>query len=909
MKTLVAFALLASPALAQDLLSGSPVRTVAHEVKVEIHDRLASTTVTQVFENTDGREREGTYTFAVPPGASIVEFQMWIGDRLMHGEMLDRAKAEEVYRRIVDRKKDPGILDHVRDNVWRVRVFPIPAGGGQMKFFTRYVEVLPCLAGQVTYTLPFSIPEERAQKMDLFAIHIDVHAAAPVTKIEGAGLSIVKKSATQFTAKGDRTNVAFDKDLVLRYQARPEGQDLVLMTHRTAKNDGYFLLSVSPDLANATVDRVAREVVYVVDASASMDEKVFKRLCGSIYEGLRELGPKDRFNVVAFNNEVLRFQKASVESTPANLKAAAAFLEKLRPQGRTDLEKALLDVAAQRATTPRLVFVVSDGSASAGCLDPASIVKDSLKAFDHDTVVYGIQVGQTTDRTLESLARRTGGECLAADENAIEKVLRAAQKRFSRPVLTNVAVEFGGADVYSIHAPRLQYADEPMLVAGRYRGAGAHEVTLTGRMGDRDVRISRALDFPEKQDAWAAAAFVWAGREISSLLDEAFLAGETDAIRGAVVALSKEHRIMTPYTAFLVLETDQMYGQFGLERTVAEAKPLFGAAKQGRATRREGGGNLGLPELLPKVVDPLAATADSSLLDSLRWLATNVKTFGAFKEGDVALSPVGVTALALEALETSDAFGLTDQDRRQFEEAVKEMLAVLKHAQAKNGQIGETICDHVFAAEALARLVRWHPDLAGTREMLQKAVSWLSDQPGLLEKRGIAALAAPALMLAKELRLEVDLATIKLLEKSVEGATEAMYLRAQMALDPYLAKDERMFAAARRVAEKGPSDPFAAMLGTQALYAWRGDVTPEWKAWQRKMDNFKRTTDGGNGWTAKGRLHRAARPRPRGKQHRGAQEVVSGSRPSKTGSARSVTRAASCFSFSASDVSTSFPSI
>ena len=160
MKTLIALVLLASPALAQDLVSSGPVRTVAHEVGVEIHDRLAATTVTQVFENLDTREREGTYVFSVPAGAAIVEFQMWINGRVMKGEMIDRKRAEEIYRSIVDRKRDPGIVDHVRDNVWRVRVFPIPANGGQMKFLTRYVEVLPCLSGQVTYTLPFSIPSD-----------------------------------------------------------------------------------------------------------------------------------------------------------------------------------------------------------------------------------------------------------------------------------------------------------------------------------------------------------------------------------------------------------------------------------------------------------------------------------------------------------------------------------------------------------------------------------------------------------------------------------------------------------------------------------------------------------------------------------------------------------------------------
>lgn len=856
MRTLIALLALASPALAQDLASGGPVRTVSHEVGVEIHDRIAATTVTQVFENLDHREREGTYTFAIPGGAAIVEFQMWINGRLMQGEMIERKRAEEVYRSIVDRKRDPGILDHVRDNVWRVRVFPIPPQGGQMKFLTRYVEVLPCLSGQITYSLPFSIPEERVQKMDLFAIHVDIHAAAPVTKIDGAGMSVVKKSAVQFAAKGDRTNVAFDRDLVVRYEAKPAAADVALMAHRVGKNDGYFLLSASPDLGAATVGRLAHEVVYVVDSSASMDDKLLRRLAASIADGLRELAPSDRFNILAFNSEVTRFQKSPVEPSPANLKAAAAFLEKLRPQGRTDIEKALLDAISQKASAPRLLFLISDGSASAGCLDPGTIVKDSLKALDGDTVVYGIQVGQTSDRTLEALARRTGGECIAADDAALDKLLRAAQKRFSRPVLTNVRFDFGGAEVYAVHAPRMQFADEPLLVAGRYRAEGIREVTLSGNVGNQEFRLSRTVEFPEKNNGWSSAAYVWAGRQIGALLDEAFLSGETETIRSVVTALSKEHRIMTPYTAFLVLETDQMYGQFGLERTMVENRPLFAPPKPGKGLK-SGEGNLGLPEPIIKLYDPFAASADSSLLESLRWLATNAKQFAPFKEGDFSVSTTGVTALALQALEVSDSYGISDQDRVRFETAMKEMIAALKASQARSGQIGETLCDHVFAAEALARLVRWHPDLAGTKEMLQKAVSWLSDQPGLLEKRGSAALAAPVIVLARELHLEVDLATIKQLEKSIEGAPDAVYLRAQMALDPYMAKDPKVFAAARRVAEKGPADPVTAHLGTTALFAWRGESSAEWKLWQQKMENYKRQTDGGAAWTPRGRKEEA----------------------------------------------------
>lgn len=847
MKTFLALVLLASPALAQDLITEGLVRTVAHDVQVEIHDRIAATSVTQVFENLDGREREGTYIFSVPPGASIVEFQMWIGDRIMKGEMLDRKKAEEVYRSIVDRKKDPGIVDHVRDNVWRVRVYPIMPSG-QMKFLTRYVEVLPCLAGQVSYTLPFSLPEDKVRKMDQFSIQVDIHAAAPVTTIDPAGMSVVKKNATRFIAKGDRSNVAFQKDIVVKYESRSEGHDVTLMAHRSGGNDGYFLMSVSPDLTKAAADRVAREVVYVLDASSSIDEKLFKRLCVSIADGLRELGPKDRFNILAFNSDVVRFQDSAVEPSAATFKAAAAFLQKLKPQGRTDLRKALQAAAAGKGALPRVVFVVSDGSASAGCLDPGAIVKEAGEAFNSDTVLYAVQVGLTTERTLEALARRTGGECVAADETGVEQMFRAVQKRFARPIFTSAKIDFGGADVYDVTAPRFQYADEPILVSGRYRAPGAHPVEVTGRIGEREVRFSRTLEFPEKHDGWASASYVWAGRRIAELLDEEFLTGESDAIRATVATLSREHRIMTPYTAFLVLETEEMYGQFGLERTAAAERKMFAEPRR-KPRLREGNGVSGLPDLsVVKVVDPLAASAESSLLESLRWLAANMGKLTPFKEGGVTLTQTGVTALALQALVLSNAYDLNPQDRTRFEEAAKSAMEFLRKSQSREGRIGETIFDHVFAAEALGRLLLWHPQKLGAREMLQKAVCWLSDQPELLEKRGTAALAAPAIMVAKDLRLEVDLATIKFLERSVDGATDPIFVRAQMALDPYLARNDRVCAAARRIAEKGPADMVSAYLGSSALFAWRGENSIEWRAWQQKMDLFRRTTGGGVAW-------------------------------------------------------------
>src|SRR6516225_4008570 len=118
MRSVLTWLALASPALAQELVGEGDLRIQRHEVVAEIHDRVALTTVTQVFVNHGSPPREGTYLFPVPMGASIIDFEMWSNGQTMKGEMVDREAAEAVYQKIVARAKDPGILDQVSDGVW-----------------------------------------------------------------------------------------------------------------------------------------------------------------------------------------------------------------------------------------------------------------------------------------------------------------------------------------------------------------------------------------------------------------------------------------------------------------------------------------------------------------------------------------------------------------------------------------------------------------------------------------------------------------------------------------------------------------------------------------------------------------------------------------------------------------------
>ena len=107
-------------------VSLTPLAMVNHKVAITIDDQIATTKVEQTFRNHTDRQLEATYIFPVPKGASVNKFTMWVGGKEVSGELLDAAKAKQTYTEIVRRTHDPGLLEYMGNNLFKLSVFPVP---------------------------------------------------------------------------------------------------------------------------------------------------------------------------------------------------------------------------------------------------------------------------------------------------------------------------------------------------------------------------------------------------------------------------------------------------------------------------------------------------------------------------------------------------------------------------------------------------------------------------------------------------------------------------------------------------------------------------------------------------------------------------------------------------------------
>lgn len=586
MRTFVAaFAILAAAAgaaRAGDLIPTEPrfgpLRIASHRIDVVVDNQIAMTKVEQVFANDHPAVLEAHYVFPVPKGASIVDFSMTVNGKLVRGELLEKDKARSIYEGIVRQSKDPGLLEHVGANLFRVRVFPIQPAS-QQKIELTYVERINYDAGACRYVYPLLVPGgAKTTRADEFDFRWRLASAVPIQDVtcttHAANVARQGESSAEVKFSGRQIDLSKDLEVGYRIERPTSGMDLV--AHRPKDEDGTFMLLLTPQ---SNPRPLPKDMTFVFDTSGSMEGPRIRQARAALKFCLAKVRDGDRFNILTFSSDVTAWKPAHVEAGEATRADAGRFVDQIDATGGTNINAALLRALEHRAADgrPHLIVFLTDGDPTVGETTPARIVQNVSAANRAGVRIFAFGVGDELHRgLLEDLAETTRGvaEFVSDQENIEEKVSRL-QKKIGTPVLSDLSIDWGKAEVSAVYpkSPGDLFAGTQLMVTGRYRKAGAFEVVLKGRQGKETVELRQTLVFPEKIDVAPAVPYLWAMRKIAGQLDELRRNGNNPEVVAEVIALSKQYRIATPYTSFLVLESEAAYDQQGIDRRGNSYKP------------------------------------------------------------------------------------------------------------------------------------------------------------------------------------------------------------------------------------------------------------------------------------------------------------------------------------------------
>lgn len=542
-----------------------PVTLTLHQVDAIVDGPIASVTVKQVFRNDSQSVAEGTYIFPLPTDASPSSFQMTVDGEVYEGKIYDRDEARAIYEEIVRSLRDPALLEWLDRGLFQVSAFPIPPGEERTVELT-YEQPLAQEGALYRFSVPLRAYVPGASRAESVVVGVEL--------VNQKGLRTIYSPShpVDVTRQGDDSAVVgfegvskdAQSDFTLYFGTDDSVIGANLLSYMPTGEDGYFTLLVAPSLEAASGELVQRDVVLVLDVSGSMQGEKIDQAREAARYVVSQLNEGDRFNLVAFSTGVRLWEPELQEVNDATLEKADDWIRRLPATGSTNIDRALTEGLAQFGddnARPAYLLFMTDGVPTQGETDAGRIVENALgNQPDEQTLrlfTFGVGYDVNTD-LLDILSREMGGRSTyVRPEQDIEEVVAAFYDQIGKPVLANVDLEFAGDtvvdDIFPMPLPDL-FAGEQLVIAGRYRDGASVEVILRGDVnGEEQTYIYPDQELVEKGGEDFVAR-LWATRKIGALLDQIRRDGPNDELVDAVVELSLDYGIVTPYTSFLVLE-------------------------------------------------------------------------------------------------------------------------------------------------------------------------------------------------------------------------------------------------------------------------------------------------------------------------------------------------------------------
>lgn len=507
---------------------GTGLNLTSLVARADVQDPLAFTELRMTFQNPQARQLEGTFRITLPAGASVSRFAMKVNGRWQEGEVVEKQAARVAYEDFLHRKQDPALLEQAAGNEFSARVFPIPPNGIK-EIVISYSQELPANSA---YVLPLR----------------------GLPAVGSLDLSVVQGSSTVPIQSFARRNFAPDQDFVVDAKSSLSDGDSKAGGLR-AKNMVVAKVRAGEGMETASTSDPVASAIVLVDTSASRAlgygdqvEMVSKLVARMASGGAGEL------RVAAFDQVVVPIFSGAAKTWSDK---DTASLRGRVPLGASDLQAALewAAVEAKKAGISR-VIVVGDGVATAGEVEGDAFMATLHKVRDAGVSrVDALAFGGIQDGAM--LHRLVSGN-FAHDGMVVDASLGIgnALHRMTTSTLSNVAINVPGAKwFWPNHLEGVQPGDQILVYADMPDGA---PFSFSLGAAAPVTPALRSAEEPLLERAFTQA-------KIASLSELQGRDPQPERIK-EIVDLSIAHRVVSPYTALLVLETERDYARFNITR-------------------------------------------------------------------------------------------------------------------------------------------------------------------------------------------------------------------------------------------------------------------------------------------------------------------------------------------------------
>lgn len=592
----------------------SPAPVLHTDVHMEVTGLIARVRVEQRFSNPGKHWSEAIYVFPLPDDAAVDRLRMQVGERLIEGLIQEKAQARRTYSQARTEGRKASLVEQERPNMFTTSVANI-GPGEEILIRIEYQQTVAYVDGDFRLRFPLVVGpryipgtpvEPLKEKIELshaWARNTDQVADAsritpPVAAPEqahvnplnirmdlapGSETAWVRSSyhpvhIEQRETAGQEApllhiglaqgKIPADRDFELVWRlAEGQAPRAAFFTEQTADATYALLMLLPPGREVLEKLNAPRELTLVIDTSGSMHGASIAQAQSAVHLALDGLRQGDRFNLIEFNSHTRPLHPAPVPATPAAIRLARRWVDRLEADGGTEMAGALNQALAGQAAAGHLGQVVFITDGAVGNEDALfQLIRRRLG----DMRLFTVGIGSAPNSWFMRKAARFGRGSFThiGKPREVAEKMGALLERLEYPALTDIALELdepvpgeldlGGEallpSIYPSPVPDL-YPGEPMMVALRLDAPPAH-IDVSGRFGQRPWQSRIDLS---GASARPGIRVLWARRKIEHLMEARLAAREEpkkDQLKQEVVDVALAHHLVSRFTSLVAVDVN-----------------------------------------------------------------------------------------------------------------------------------------------------------------------------------------------------------------------------------------------------------------------------------------------------------------------------------------------------------------
>ena len=512
--------------------------------------------IEQIFKNNTKNVLEVGYTFPIVETATVIGFEINVGNKILKGKCKEKGEAKKEYQRNIVQGNSAYMMEQASDNIFKISIGKI-GKGEEVKLKIYYIDkfeitdntikiLIPTLVtpryksnitnklifGKVDYTVDFNINVSKA--LNRKSINCVSHK-----------INLIDEEKTE---RVEVLNYDLSSDFKLYIELKNELSSNAIIS-KTRDDKEMIYLSFMPEILD-TYEDSEKEYMFIFDISGSMSGNKLEETKKAVIECLKQLDIGDKFNIIPFESRFSAMNINSIEYNEENLQKAIEYVNNLQTMGGTEILNPI-KFALYQKETDKIILLFTDGQVG-NEQEIIQYVDENIKTSR--IFPFGIDTNVNSS-FIKQLAKVGNGkaELIQPNEKIDDKIIRTFA-RIQTPLLENLEIDYGKNKVIDeIKEERCLFNYEFFNVFTKLENL-EDDIILKGKIQNKEYSWKISKESIQHTDVDLEVLF--AKQQMDRLEEYIRNTYESDKIenyKNMIIELAEKYNINSKYTSFITV--------------------------------------------------------------------------------------------------------------------------------------------------------------------------------------------------------------------------------------------------------------------------------------------------------------------------------------------------------------------